>query len=75
MPAQCCKDKFALIPDDEPVFTIRGKDLLASQAIRTWMAAAEEAGVNQQKMDGVNEHLEAIERFQLEHPERCQIPD
>jgi hypothetical protein len=29
MPAQCCKDFYARIPDDEPVFTIAARDRTA----------------------------------------------
>lgn len=75
MPALCCKDKWPEIPDDEPVFVIRGQDLLALGAVSAWMEAARGAKVNLGKMIRVREHREAIERFQAEHPERCKIPD
>jgi hypothetical protein len=75
MPLQCCKDKWPTIPDDEPVFVIRGKDLLAIKVVRKWIAEAFKAGVNLEKMEAVQLHLQAIIDFQRDHPERCKIPD
>lgn len=75
MPMQCCKDKWPTIPDDEPVFILRGKDKLAMQVVKVWMDLAREAGVNQGKMIRVREHFEAMERFSDEHPDRMKIPD
>lgn len=75
MPSQCCKDTWEKIPDDEPVFIIRGKDLLALGPVRRWIEEANAAGVNDDKQNRAFEHLASIERFQLEHPERCKIPD
>jgi hypothetical protein len=75
MPAECCKDKWPTIPDDEPVFIIMGKDKLAIETVMNWMDLASEAGVNKGKIVRVREHLDAIARFQQEHPERCKIPD
>jgi hypothetical protein len=75
MPAQCCKDKWPTIPDDEPVFVLRGKDLLVVPVVEAWMNAATGAGVNANKMEAVRQHYLAIEEFQRLHPERCKIPD
>jgi hypothetical protein len=75
MPAQCCKDKWPTIPDDEPVFVIRGKDLLALSVVQLWMDKAIDAGVNDEKMLAVLEHYNAIAKFQEDHPERCKVPD
>jgi hypothetical protein len=75
MPLQCCKDKWPTIPDDEPVFVIRGKDLLAIETVERWIDLAKEAGVNDEKMAAVGQHYIAIFNFQTEHPERCKIPD
>lgn len=75
MPAQCCKDKWPMIPDDEPVFIIRGKDLLSPATVQRWLDFAVEAGVNTDKMARVEEHLAAILDFQASYPERCKIPD
>ena len=75
MPAQCCKDKWPEIPDDEPVFILRGKDKLARYVVKYWMDMARTAGVNQGKMIRAGEHLDAMDRFSVEHPERMKVPD
>lgn len=75
MPAQCCKNKWPTIPDDEPVFVIRGKDILAARAVAYWMDLAVQHGVNDKKMAAVAMHLKMIEDFQHDYPERCKVPD
>jgi len=75
MPLQCCKDKWPTIPDDEPVFVIRGKDLLAINVVNFWIEEATLAGVNKEKIEAVEKHFAAIRDFQEQHPERCKIPD
>jgi hypothetical protein len=75
MPKICCLNTWGKIPHDEPVFIIRGKDKLAADAVQAWIDSAEENGVNAEKIDLAQEHLEAILEFQADHPERCKLPD
>lgn len=75
MPRSCCKNKFPTIPDDVPVFTIIGYDLLAVKTIEKWLELAKKEKVNQFKVDVATAHLEDIKRFQEKYPERCKIPD
>lgn len=75
MPAQCCKDKWPTIPDDEPVFILRAKDKLARKVVAYWLELAAEAGVSVDKQVRVSEHLTAMDMFALDHPERMKIPD
>jgi hypothetical protein len=75
MPHQCCNETWAKIPDDEPVFTVRGKDLLALGAVQKWIKDAQAAGVNQDKIDGAIKHRNWIQSFQVMNPERCKLPD
>lgn len=76
MPTQCCKDTWNKIPDDEPVFIIRGKDLLAVGAVATWIESAQRSRkVPKDKIDRANEHYTAIKDFQKKYPERCKMPD
>lgn len=76
MPKECCKETWEKIPDDEPVFIIRGKDLLACGAVSDWITRAElEAVVPDEKIAKAKEHLLSIITFQEEHPERCKMPD
>lgn len=75
MPRQCCKDTWEKIPDDEPVFIIRGQDLLAQSAIAKWIEEAERLGVNEEKVARARRHLLDVIGFQSKHPVRCKLPD
>ena len=76
MPSQCCKDTWNKVPDDEPVFVIRGKDLLALKAVGAWIEEATRSRkVPKEKLDGAQLHYQAIKNFQRDHPERCKFPD
>ena len=75
MPAQCCKEFYAKIPDDEPVFTLAGRDILAAQTVALWIERARAYGVNEDKILRAQWHLEAMERFEQDHPERMKLPD
>lgn len=77
MPKECCKETWAKIPDDEPVFILRGKDLLALEAVGRWVfdAGRASSGVSKEKVLGAQEHYNAMKRFREQHPERCKIPD
>lgn len=75
MPAECCKETWNKIPDDEPVFILMGRDLTAAAAIADWIVRAEKQGVNPDKLRRSREHLTAFNRFKAEHPDRCKMPD
>lgn len=75
MPKDCCKEMWNKIPDDEPVFIIRGKDRLASRTVRYWIEEARNFGVKAEKLARAEEHLMDILNFKKEHPERMKIPD
>lgn len=75
MPQQGCKDLWNNIPDDEPVFIVRGKDLLAADIVSTWMMAAARVGVSTTKLQAVEQVYRDIQDFQRCHADRCKIPD
>ena len=75
MPANCCKESWKRIPEDEPTFILAARDKLAPVAIRFWISMAADQGVNADKIRRATEHLDWIERFQSEHPERVKLPD
>lgn len=75
MPSECCKATWAKIPDDEPVFILRGKDLTAATSIASWLETAALAGTNPEKLEAARGHLDAFLRFQKDNPERCKFPD
>jgi hypothetical protein len=75
MPKQCCKDTWDKIPEDEPVFVIRGKDVLGPTMILHWINSAKQLGVNQDKIERAYEHVNDMLNFQKENSSRVKIPD
>jgi hypothetical protein len=75
MPAQCCKDFFAKLPDDEPVFTLAARDRLAPEVVDYWIKRARAEGVNEDKLRRSLQHFVAIVKFQRDNPERVKLPD
>ena len=78
MPATCCKkrwDRLLIEDPDMPVFTLHGKDLLAIETIEFWLSRATERGVNENKLQGVRNHLEAMKQFKINNLDRMQLPD
>lgn len=75
MPAECCKEFFNKIPDDEPTFTIAGRDKIALHVIKAWIDAAKKCGVNKEKIASATRHYNAVAAFQTRYPERVKTPD
>ena len=62
-----------IIPDDEPVFLIRGQDRAAIPAAEAWCEAAEALGADQGIIDTVRRHIELVREWQATHP--TKVPD
>ncbi len=75
MPAKCCSDFFARIPDDVPVFTLVAYDQLAIDTVQFWIKRAEEEGVNGDKIERARQHLRAMATFESANPGRMKLPD
>ncbi len=78
MPADCCKDRWDRLMKEEPdmpVFTLLAQDALAPVVIKAWLSHAHCVGVNRGKIIRVQEHLNAIEQWQVAHPSRVKKPD
>lgn len=75
MPAQCCKEIFARVPDEEPVFTIRAHDKLAEKIVRAWLMEARAAGAPAAKLSLAEEHLRAIVDWRAMNADRVKVPD
>lgn len=83
------KDRYAEIkealgiPDDEPIFIIRGKDKLAPVIIDLYdliyMSTAKIGGVEQQDAldfsDGVREVYDEVYAYQRLNPDLVKVPD
>lgn len=61
-----------IIPDDEPVFLIRGQDLAAIPAAEAWCEAAAALGADDEIIAAVRRHIEVVREWQLTH---AKVPD
>lgn len=49
--------------DDEPVFILRGNDVLAGPLVRMWVELARLGGCDQDKLDEANDLAEVMEEW------------
>lgn len=62
------------IPEDEPLFLLRGRDELARQTLVEYFKAAIDAGCNELHLEGTRRALAKFNSFALNHPERMKQP-
>jgi len=67
------QDPAGLIPEEEPVFLIRGQDACAPATLRFWAREAMMKGADRAIIDLVREHADAMEQWQAEHGGK--VPD
>ena len=78
MPAKCCKDRWERLLNEDPempVFTLLAKDALAIKTVEFWLAEAQKAGVNHDKIAKVQGHLDALVDYANKHPKEMHVPD
>jgi hypothetical protein len=63
-----------VIPEDEPLFLLRGRDHNALYAINAYRDACERDGCNELHMAGSQQVREKFCQFAAEHPERMKQP-
>jgi hypothetical protein len=56
------------IPDDEPVFIIRGHDPAAKFALAAYVNAARDFGVDHEHLVALNEHAIRMREWERQHP-------
>lgn len=61
------QDSANLIPDEEPVFVIRGQDPAAPGAVEAWATLAEYQGASSEIVASARKHAEAMRAWQAEH--------
>jgi len=66
-------DTFGIIPVDEPVFLLRGKDVTAPRVVRTWARLAAEAGADERMVKAAYDHADLMTAWQEEHG--YKVPD
>lgn len=62
------------IPDDEPVFVLRARDVLAIALLASYYDLSMEQGCNSYHMDMLRRTTEAFVQFASDHPERMKQP-
>ena len=67
------QDPDELIPDDEPVFLLRGQDVLAPSTLKYWADKLEAAGGDSNMVQIVRDHAQAMYRWQAKH--KVKLPD
>jgi hypothetical protein len=67
------QDPAGLIPEDEPVFIIRGQDVVGPDAVRAWASLAASAGADQRIVNAALDHASLMNDWHLKH--NAKIPD
>lgn len=67
------QDPAGLIPDEEPVFLIRAKDICALPALGAWARAAETVGASPEIIEKARNHMMLIHDWQIYHG--VKVPD
>jgi hypothetical protein len=57
------QDPAGLIPDDEPVFLIRGQDKVGAAVVRLWASYAESAGATPKIVRMAREHADRMDAW------------
>lgn len=66
------------IPDDEPVFIFRARDLFAAPALNAYLralCAADSEIVGHDHRHAIRNRVRDFERFAQQHPDRMKISD
>lgn len=67
------QDPSGLIPDNEPVFLIRGKDVCGPAALEVWCKEAKKYDVDEEMIEKVENWAQAMRIWQTEHERK--VPD
>lgn len=63
------------IPDDEPVFVMRGADQVVPEALAVYWELCQSAGADPTHLDAIQAARERFVLWQHAHPERVKVPD
>lgn len=70
------QDPAGLIPDDEPVFLLRGQDIAAPEAIEAWVREARTQGADEAILDAATAQAEEMRAWQGQGLQgRWKVPD
>lgn len=68
------QDPSGKIPEDEPVFIVRGQDKCAPATCRAWAKEAERIGAAPEFVKLVRDWAKVIEAYQV-RTGKCKVPD
>jgi hypothetical protein len=68
------KSNEEIIPDDEPLFLIRGRDLLGIPFLKLYEILSEVAGCNDYHFSKFGESRDGFVNFKEHHPKRMKMP-
>ena len=68
------KSNDEIVPDDEPLFLLRGRDVLAVQLLYAYLDISQGANCNPYHFFKLGETVGDFLKFRKEHPERMKIP-
>ena len=66
-------DVDGLIPDEEPVFLLRGQDIIAPMLVEQWAREAQKRGASQAIVDAALDQVQAMLGWQRDHG--AKVPD
>ncbi len=66
------RDLNSFIPDDEPVFLLRAKDIIAPSTVRFWASELEKNGGDPTMVKMARDHADKMEAYK---PELTKTPD
>ena len=69
------QDPEGKIPEDEPVFLIRGQDAAGPEAVRNWARIASDQGASQEIVNSALDQANAMRVWQLTQGNMMKIPD
>lgn len=69
------QDPHKKIPDDEPVFLLRGQDMATPAAMGAWLVEAERIGAKSDILDAVRYHLGRVIQFQSQYRKVPDLPE
>lgn len=65
------QDPAGLIPEDEPVFLLRGQDVFAPETIRSWASRVAAYGGDPEIIKMAREHADRMSKWQRENASKC----
>jgi hypothetical protein len=68
------KSNEEVVPDDEPLFLLRGRDVLAIELLFSYFLISAKAGCTAYHYKKLGETIEGFIKFKREHPERMKMP-